>query len=119
MRFFYFFHRSVRFDSDYGIDVVTITEESSGKTISKHSESFSHKAGYGKYRYEFVANNQKFMIDIFKKNNFEHDTVDIAIKSIDLGINTYVVFVKVNGKDAASQQNTFGDTDCVYISVGP
>ena len=87
--------------------------------MSKPAATFSHKAGYGKYRYEFVANNQKFMIDIFKTNNFEHDTVDIAIKSIDLGINTYVVFVKVNGKDAASQQNTFGDTDCVYISVGP
>ena len=90
LSFFYFFHRSVRFDSDYDIDSVTITEETSGKIISKHADVFSHKAGYGKYRYEFVANNQKFMIDIFKKNNFEHDTVDIAIKSIDLGINTYV-----------------------------
>ena len=115
----YFFHRSVRFDSDYDIDVVTITEESSGKTISKHSESFSHKAGYGKYRYEFVANNQKFMIDVSKTNSFKHDTVDIYIKSIDLGINMYMVSVKVNGKDEASQQNSFGDTDCVYISVGP
>ena len=119
LSFFYFFHRSVRFDSDYDIDAVTITEETSGKIMSKPADAFSHKAGYGKYRYEFVANNQKFMIDIFKTNNFEHDTVDIAIKSIDLGINTYVVFVKVNGKDVASQQNTFGDTDCVYISVRP
>ena len=84
LSFFYFFHRSVRFDSDYGIDVVTITEESSGKTISKHSESFSHKAGYGKYRYEFVAN--KLYLESendSKANKISQETAELILASAD------------------------------------
>jgi uncharacterized protein YxeA len=115
----YFFHMSVRIDSDYDIDVVYIKEENSGKTVSRHSTKFSHTAMYGKYKYTFVANNQKFIIDVFKTNDYEHYTADIEIKSIDSGINMFEISVGRNGVIEASEEHRFGESECIYISVGP
>ena len=115
----YFFHMSVRIDSDYDVSTVTISDEMGNIVGNKNSTHFSHMAMYGKYKYEFVANNQQFMIDVFKTNNYEHYTVDIEIKSIDSGINMYEISVIINGSIEASEEHCFGDTDCVSISVGP
>ena len=115
----YFFRMSVRIDSDYDIDVVYIKEENSGRTVSRHSTEFSHTAMYGKYKYTFVANNQKFIIDVFKTNDYEHYTADIEIKSIDSGINMFEISVGRNGVIEASEEHRFGESDCIYISVGP
>lgn len=115
----YFFRMSVRIDSDYDIDVVYIKEENSGRTVSRHSTEFSHTAMYGKYKYTFVANNQKFIIDVFKTNDYEHYTADIEIKSIDSGINMFEISVGRNGVIEASEEHRFGESECIYISVGP
>ena len=115
----YFFRMSVRIDSDYDIDVIYIKEENSGKTVSRHSTKFSHTAMYGKYKYIFVANNQKFIIDVFKTNDYEHYTADIEIKSIDSGINMFEISVGRNGVIEASEEHRFGESECIYISVGP
>ena len=106
-------------NSDYDIDVVYIKEENSGRTVSRHSTKFSHTAMYGKYKYTFVANNQKFIIDVFKTNDYEHYTADIEIKSIDSGINMFEISVGRNGVIEASEEHRFGESDCIYISVGP
>ena len=109
----------VKENIDYDIDVVYIKEENSGRTVSRHSTEFSHTAMYGKYKYTFVANNQKFIIDVFKTNDYEHYTADIEIKSIDSGINMFEISVGRNGVIEASEEHRFGESECIYISVGP
>ena len=76
-------------------------------------------AMYGKYKYEFDIDNQKFIIEVFKTNNYEHCDVNIDIKSIDLGIDMFVISVGRDGIIEESGEYRFGESDCIYISVGP
>ena len=115
----YFFHMSVRIDSDYDVSTVTISDEMGDIVGNQNSTHFSHMAMYGKYKYTFVANNQKFIIDVFKTNDYEHYTADIEIKSIDSGINMFEISVGRNGVIEASEEHRFGESECIYISVGP
>lgn len=115
----YFFHMTVRIDSDFRINHVSVTEETSGKVLSKNSTDFSHVAMYGRYEYEFTADNQNFKISVFKTNNYEHYTVDIKIKAIDSGIGMFVISVGINGMTEVSEEHKIGESNCIEISVEP
>ena len=115
----YFFHITVDIDSDFEVQSIRIIDEA-GNGKSAHRNHFSHSAKYGKYNYEMIVNNHKFIISVMKTNDYEHYDIDIDIKGIDgVGVDPFEVTVTVNGQAKKSEIYDFNDIEAVYMSVGP
>ena len=117
--FFYFFHTTVRIDSDFEVKDICVVDEDGNRT-QMNKTKFSHEAMYGKYNYEMMVQNHKFVISVFKINDYQHYNVDIDIKGIDgMGVEPFEVTVSVDGSPCESEIFDFNDIDEVYMSVGP
>ena len=115
----YFFHTTVDIDSDFEVSDIRIIDEA-GNEKSAYLKHFSHPAKYGKYKYQMIVNNHKFIIDVMKTNDMAHYDVDIDIKGIDgMGVTPFKITVSVNGVPRESETYDFNDIEAVYINVGP
>lgn len=115
----YFFHTTVDIDSDFEVGDIRIIDED-GNEKSAYLKHFSHPAKYGKYKYQMVVNDHKFIIDVMKTNDMAHYDVDIDIKGIDgMGVEPFKITVSVNGVPRESETYDFNDIEAVYINVGP
>ena len=114
--FFYFFRTSVKINSEFGVDGISIVEES-GKEIHKDSSHFSI---YGKYEYRFIVKGHKVLVDYVKTNNYEHNKIEIDIKSDTSQSDSIIVIdVKRNGTLEKSEAFNLNDEDVIIINLGP
>ena len=117
--FFYFFRTSVKINSEFGVDGISIVDES-GKVIHKDSSHFSHFSIYGKYEYRFIVKGHKVLVDYVKTNNYEHNNIEIDIKGDDSQSNSIIVIdVKRNGILEKTEEFNLNDQDMILISLGP
>ena len=117
--FFYFFRTSVKINSEFGVDGISIVEES-GKEIHKDSSHFSHFSNYGKYEYRFIVKGHKVLVDYVKTNNYEHNKIEIDIKSDTSQSDSIIVIdVKRNGTLEKSEAFNLNDEDVIIINLGP
>ena len=117
--FLYFFRTSVKISSEFGVDGISIVDES-GKVIHKDSSHFSHFSIYGKYEYRFIVKGHKVLVDYVKTNNFNHNKIEINIKSDDSQSDSIIVIdVKRNGTMEKSEAFNLNDQDMILINLGP
>ena len=117
--FFYFFRTSVKISSEFGVDGISIVDES-GKVVHKDSSHFSHFSIYGKYEYRFIVKGHKVLVDYVKTNNFNHNKIEIDIKSDDSQSDSIIVIdVKRNGTLEKSEAFDLNDQDMILINLGP
>ena len=117
--FFYFFRTSVKLSSEFGVYGISIVDES-GKVIHKDSSHFSHFSIYGKYEYRFIVKGHKVLVDYVKTNNYDHNKIEIDIKSDDSQSDSIIVIdVKRNGTLEKSEAFNLNDQDMILINLGP
>lgn len=88
--------------------------------VHKDSSHFSHFSIYGKYEYRFIVKDHKVLVDYVKTNNYEHDNIEIDIKSDDSqGDSVIVIDVKRNGISEKSEAYNLNDQDMISINLGP
>ena len=117
--FLYFFRTSVKISSEFGVDGISIVDES-GKVVHKDSSHFSHFSIYGKYEYRFIVKGHKVLVDYVKTNNFNHNKIEIDIKSDDSQSDSIIVIdVKRNGTLEKSEAFNLNDQDMILINLGP
>lgn len=117
--FCYLFHTSVKIHSEFDVDGINVVDES-GKVIYKDSSYFSHFSIYGKYEYRFIVKGHKVQVDYVKTNNYEHNNIEIDIKSDDSQSDSIIVIdVKRNGTLEKSQAFNLNDQEMILINLGP
>ncbi len=115
----YYFHTSVKIDSEYDIEGIYIVDED-GKQINKYSTRFSHFAMYGQYSYFFVVRDHKVLVSYLKTNAYEHDTIHIEIKSVESpSDSTIQIDVSRNGLLENSEVFNLNEVDGMVIELGP
>lgn len=115
----HFFHTSVRINSDFDVQNISVTNES-GMKKNVTSTKFSHYATYGLYEYSFNIDGHNFFIYVLKTDNLEHYIVEIDVRGLDSsqGSVPFEIEVKVNGILIASgiyDLNQIGD---VHLGEG-
>ena len=117
--FSYFFHTSVKIQSEFDVTSISIVDES-GKVVHKDSPRFSHFSSYGKYEYRFTVKGHKVLVDYVKTNNFEHNSIGIDVKSDDSHSDSIIVIdVKRNGVLEKSEEFNLNEQDVIFIYLGP
>ena len=88
--------------------------------VHKDSSHFSHFSIYGKYEYRFIVKGHKVLVDYVKTNNYEHNKIEIDIKSDASQSDSIIVIdVKRNGTLEKSEAFNLNDEDVIIINLGP
>lgn len=107
--FLYFFHVSVKINSDYDISDVSVIEENKNET-KESDRNFSHLAFSGVYTYRFIVKNGQdevpVNVQVAKKSSFSHDNVSISVTNSDPN-NKSIITVDVYKDDVFANGGTF------------
>ena len=120
--FNYFFHRTVKIESNIDISEVTWYSRKDAIYHTVTSNKFNHMASYGEFIYEFNIDVDGLIvpveISVFKSNSKKHDNVKIIILQTE---NEASLLVSVYQNRNERYKDTFdvGENNNIQINIGP
>ena len=120
--FNYFFHRTVKIDSDIDISDVTWYSRKDAIYHTATSNKFNHMASYGEFIYEFNIDVDGVIvpveISVFKSNSKKHDNVKIIIHKTEMD-SSLLVSVYQNRNERFKDIFDIGKNNNIQINIGP